>query len=372
MLAEYKSKIGTMLSGVVKRVTRDAVFIDIGNGFEAMMPKEEMIPKESAQIGDRVRGILYEAKEDRKGPMILLSRIKPEMLIELFKVEVPEINEDIIEIKGAVRDAGSRAKMAVKTNDGRIDPIGACIGIRGTRVQSVSNELGGERIDIILWDDDPAQLAVNAMAPAEITSIVQDEARKSMDVIVREDQLALAIGKNGQNVRLASELTGWKLNIITAEEAEKKNKSESEDTVHMFSTSLDVDEDLANILAQEGFRSLEDVAYAPIEELQKIEGFDKEIAEALSARARTVILEKTLMSNEDLGKAEPAKDLLEMEGMTRHLAYVLANHGIITREDLAELSVDELSEKVEEISEEEAAILIMTARKPWFENAEKE
>jgi N utilization substance protein A len=239
-------------------------------------------------------------------------------------------------------------------------------------VQSVSNELGGERIDIILWDDDPAQLAVNAMAPAEITSIVQDEARKSMDVIVREDQLALAIGKNGQNVRLASELTGWKLNIITAEEAEKKNKSESEDTVHMFSTSLDVDEDLANILAQEGFRSLEDVAYAPIEELQKIEGFDKEIAEALSARARTVILEKTLMSNEDLGKAEPAKDLLEMEGMTRHLAYVLANHGIITREDLAELSVDELSEKVEEISEEEAAILIMTARKPWFENAEKE
>lgn len=370
MLLEYKTQIGTMMSGIVKKITRDMIFVDIGNGLEAYLPKEELIPRETVQLGDRVRAILYDAKDDRRGPMLYLSRIKPEMLIELFKIEVPEINEDIIEIKGAARDPGSRAKIAVKTNDGRIDPIGACIGIRGTRVQSVSNELGDERIDIILWDDDPAQLVVNSMAPAEISSIVVDEAHKSMNVIVETEQLAQAIGKNGQNVRLASELTGWKLNVITAEDALKKNKAESESAIQMFAKSLDVDEDLANILVQEGFHSLEDVAYAPIEELQKIEGFDKEIAEALSSRARTVILERTLMSKEEFGSAEPAKDLLEMEGMTRHLAYVLANHGIITREDLAELSVDELSE-IEELTEEKAAELIMTARKPWFENSEE-
>jgi transcription termination/antitermination protein NusA len=370
ILQQYSEQIGTLLSGVVKKVLRDQIVLDISNGLEAAILKEEMIPKETVQIGDRVRGILYAVKDDRRGPMLYLSRIRPEMLIELFKIEVPEVNEDIIEIKGAARDPGSRAKLAVKTNDGRIDPIGACIGMRGSRVQAVSNELAGERIDIVLWDGDPAQLVVNVMAPAEIASIVLDEAHKSMDVVVKEEQLALAIGRGGQNVRLASELTGWKLNITTVAEAEKKTKEEGKNLIQMFVEKLDVDEELAGILVHEGFRTLEDVAYAPIEDMQNIEGFDKEIAEALSSRARTVLLELTLTSKEDLGKAEPAKDLLEMEGMTRHLAYVLANHGIITREDLAEQSIDELSD-IKELDEETAAKLIMIARKPWFENEQE-
>lgn len=366
IIKHYQELIGTLISGIVKKIAFGNIIIDIGNNLEAMVPKEEMIPRESVRVGDRLRGILYEVRQDRKSQTILMSRTRPQMLIELFKIEVPEIGEDIIEIKAAARDPGSRAKIAVKTNDGRIDPIGACIGMRGARVQAVSNELGGERIDIILWDADPAQLAVNAMAPAEISSIVVDEPTKSMDIIVLEEQLAQAIGRNGQNVRLASELTGWKLNVTTAKQAEEKTKTESKNFVEMFTATLDVDEELANLLVDEGFHSLEDIAYAPLDDLASIEGFDNEIAETLRTRARDILLEQALSTTETIGVAEPAKDLLEMEGMTRHLAYLLASRGIKTREDLAELSTDELSD-IEELSEEDAGKLIMTARKPWFE-----
>jgi N utilization substance protein A len=355
------------MSGIVKKATRDFVLLDMGDGLEGIIPKEEMLSREMIHVGDRVRAILYEVKSDRKGTMLQLSRTRPQMLIELFKLEVPEISEEVIEIKAVARDPGSRSKMAVKTNDGRIDPIGACVGMRGSRVQAVSNELGGEKIDIVLWDADPAQFVVNSMAPAEIVSIVVEEASKSMDLVVREDQLAQAIGRGGQNVRLAGELTKWKLNVLTAEEEEKKSKKESASGVELFTQNLDVDSEVAEILVQEGFRTMEDIAYAPMTELENIEGFDEEIAEALRNRARDVLLEQALTSKATLsGSAEPAKDLLDMEGMTRHLAYILAGHGIITREDLAEQSVDELT-GVKEINEDQAAELIMTARKPWFE-----
>lgn len=367
MIKRYHEQLNTLMSGIVKKATRDFVLLDMGDGLEGIIPKEEMLSREMIHVGDRVRAILYEVKSDRKGTMLQLSRTRPQMLIELFKLEVPEISEEVIEIKAVARDPGSRSKMAVKTNDGRIDPIGACVGMRGSRVQAVSNELGGEKIDIVLWDADPAQFVVNSMAPAEIVSIVVEEANKSMDLVVREDQLAQAIGRGGQNVRLAGELTKWKLNVLTAEEEEKKSKKESASGVELFTQSLDVDSEVAEILVQEGFRTMEDIAYAPMTELANIEGFDEEIAEVLRNRARDVLLEQALTSKDTLsGSAEPAKDLLEMEGMTRHLAYVLASHGIITQEDLAEQSVDELTE-IKEISEDKAAELIMTARKPWFE-----
>lgn len=366
MIKHYQALVDTLMMGVVKKVHRDHIILDMGNGVEAIILRDGMLPKESVRLHDRMRGILYGVREDSKGPLLVISRTSPKMLIELFKLEVPEISEDVITIKAVARDPGLRAKMAVKTNDGRIDPIGACIGMRGSRVQNVSNELSGERIDVILWDDDPAQLVVNAMAPAEIASIVVDEDRKSMDIAVREDQLALAIGRNGQNVKLASELSGWKLNVVSVAEAEQKVKTEAENLSTVFTKNLAVDEDLANILVQEGFRTLEDVAYAPLDDLMAVEGFDKEIVETLRNRARDAILEQALSSKGDVGAVEPAQDLLELEGMSRHIAYVLAGRGIITREDLAEQAVDDLSD-VEELSKEDAAKLIMTARKPWFE-----
>lgn len=365
IVKRYLGLVDTLMMGIARKTGRDHIILDMGSNVEAIIFRDGMLPKEAIRIGDRVRGVLCEVREDGKGPMLVMSRTSPKMLIELFKLEVPEITEDIITIKAVARDPGLRAKMAVKTNDGRIDPIGACIGIRGSRVQNVSNELGGERIDVILWDDDPAQLVVNAMAPAEIASIVVDEDKKVMDIAVREDQLALAIGRNGQNVKLAGELSGWKLNVISVVEAEKKVKEEAENLTTIFTENLSVDEDLANILVQEGFRTLEDVAYAPIDDLLTIEGFDKEISEALRNRARDIILEKALSSKVEVGVVEPAQDLLELEGMKRHIAYVLAGNGIITREDLAEQSVDDLSE-IEELSSEEKAKLIMKAREPWF------
>lgn len=366
IVAHYQEMLNSLVSGVVKKISREGVLLDMGGNIEAFVPKDQLIPKEAIHMGDRMRGILYEINADKKGNLLLVSRISPKMIIELFKAEVPEISGDIIEIKAVARDPGSRSKMAVKTNDGRIDPIGACVGIRGTRVQAVSNELSGERIDIILWDADPAQLVVNAMAPAEISSIIVDEPRHSMDLAVKEEQLAQAIGRNGQNVRLASELAGWKLNIITNTEAEQKNKSEEQNFVEFFTKNLDVDEELASLLVAEGFHTLEDVAYTPVTEMLSIEGFDKDIAETLRNRARNVLLEQALTSKDKIGAVEPAKDLLELEGMTRHLAYVLASHKIVTREDLAELSVDELSD-IKELTEDEAAKLIMAARKHWFE-----
>ncbi|MDR1057602.1 MAG: transcription termination factor NusA [Coxiellaceae bacterium] len=366
IIKHYMVLVDTLMMGVVKKVNRDNIILDIGSGVEAIILRDGVLPKEALRLHDRVRGILVNVREDSKGPLLVMSRTVPKMLIELFKLEVPEITEDVINVKAVARDPGLRAKIAVKTNDGRIDPIGACIGIRGSRVQNVSNELGGERIDVILWDDDSAQLVVNAMAPAEIASIVVDEDKKVMDIAVREDQLALAIGRSGQNVKLASELSGWKLNVVSVEEAERKVQTEASSLSSVFTENLAVDSDLANTLVQEGFRTLEDVAYAPVEELLSIEGFDKEIAETLRNRARDVLLEQALSSKSEAGTVEPAQDLLELEGMTRHLAYIFASKGIVTREDLAEQSIDDLSD-IEELSKEDAAKLIMVARKPWFE-----
>jgi len=362
----YRDKVGLLITGIAKKVTRDFVILDMGNNVEGLIAREEMIPHEEIRLGDRVRSILTEVSDEPKGPQLTLSRKNKAMVVELFKIEVPEIGEEIIEIKAAARDPGSRAKIAVKTNDGRIDPIGACIGIRGSRVQTVSNELGGERIDIVLWDANPAQLVVNAMAPAEVASIVVDEINKNMDIGVREDQLALAIGRNGQNVRLASELSGWKLNVLSEADIAQKGKSEDQKTIEVLTSNLGVDEELAALLVQEGVRTLEDVAYVPEKELLAIEGLDKDLVAELRNRAHNALLKQALTSKVGVGAVEPAADLLELEGMTRHLAYVLAGRGIVTREDLAEQAVDDISD-IEDLSAEQAGKLIMTARKIWFE-----
>lgn len=365
----FKERLGQLVTGIVKRVTREFVLLDLGNNAEAVLSRTEMIPHEAMRVGDRVRAYLYEVRSDLKGPQMVLSRTRPEMLVELFKIEVPEIGEELIEIKAAARDPGSRAKIAVKTNDGRIDPIGACVGMRGARVQAVSSELGGERVDIVLWDDNPAQLVINAMAPAEVASIVVDEDSHTMDIAVKEEQLAQAIGRNGQNVRLASDLTGWKLNVMTEDQAKSKSAKEAESVLQFFKEKLSVDDDIAQVLAEEGFTTLEEIAYVPLQEMLDIEGFDKELVELLRERSKAALLTKAIAEEQALEGAEPAEDLLEMEGMNRHLAYVLANHGIITREDLAEQSVDDLLEIGEiELDEQNAAKLIMTARKPWFDD----
>lgn len=366
----YNNRIGELITGVVKKVTRDNVLLDLGSNAEAIIPREEMIPRETVRAGDRLRGYLYDVRFEARGAQLFVSRAHPHMLIELFRIEVPEIGEDLIEIKAAARDPGSRAKIAVKTNDGRIDPIGACVGMRGSRVQAVSRELGGERIDIVLWDDNPAQLVINAMAPAEVASIVVDEDTHTMDVAVIEEQLSQAIGRSGQNVRLASQLTGWNLNVMTEAQAVEKSTAETQGVQEMFIEQLGVDEDIANILAQQGFTTLEEVAYVPIQEMLEIEEFDQDIVEALRSRAKDVLLTKEIATEEQLGKVQPAQDLLGMEGMTRHLAFTLASHGIVTQEDLAELAVTDLLE-ITDLDETKAAELIMLARAPWFEDAKK-
>ena len=367
---QYRSRVGELLSGTVKKVTRDNIFVDLGGNAEAVLPRDQLVGRESFRMGDRVRAVLLEVKADNRGPQLFLSRSSPKMLAELFRIEVPEIAEDIIEIRGTARDAGSRAKIAVKTSDGRIDPIGACVGMRGSRVQAVSSELGNERIDIILWDDNPAQLVINAMAPADVASIIVDEETHTMDVAVAEDNLAMAIGRNGQNVRLASELTGWSLNVMTEQEAGDKHEQEVDRFIHTFVTNLDIDDDLATALVEEGFTSLEEVAYVPLEEMLAIEGFDEELVTELRKRAKDALLTMAIASEEKLDSSEPAQDLLEMEGMDKHLAFVLASNGIVTMEDLAEQSVDDLT-GIENLDEERAAALIMAARAPWFENDEQ-
>jgi N utilization substance protein A len=366
LISAFKERLGGLINGVVKKVTREFVLLDLGNNAEAMLSRSEMIPHEAVRVNDRLRAYLYEIRSDIKGPQMLVSRTRPEMLVELFKIEVPEIGEELIEIKAAARDPGSRAKIAVKTNDGRIDPIGACVGMRGARVQAVSGELGGERVDIVLWDDNPAQLVINGMAPAEVASIVVDEDSHTMDIAVKEDQLSQAIGRNGQNVRLASELTGWRLNVMTENQAKEKSAAEEENVLQLFKDKLGIDDDIALVLAEEGFTSLEEIAYVPLQEMLEIDGFDEELVEALRERAKAALLTKAIAEEQELEMTEPADDLLEMEGMDRHLAYIFANHGIITREDLAEQSVDDLLE-IGEVNEEKAAQLIMTARKPWFD-----
>ncbi|MGE0623559.1 MAG: transcription termination factor NusA [Pseudomonadales bacterium] len=367
----YAPRVGELIGGTVKKLGRDSVIVDLGNNAEGLLTREHLIPRETFRVGDRLRALLLEIRPENRGPQLILTRTSPQMLIELFKIEVPEIAEQVIEIRGAARDPGSRAKIAVKTNDGRIDPVGACVGMRGSRVQAVSGELAGERIDIVLWDENPAQLAVSAMSPAEVESIILDEETQSMDIAVAEDNLAQAIGRGGQNVRLASDLTGWKLNIMTEAEAISKQEEEASRYIREFMETLAVDEDVATVLVEEGFSTLEEVAYVPIEEMASIEGFDQEIVEELRNRARDALLTRAIASEEALGEQEPAEDLLNMEGMDRRLAYQLASNGVITMEDLAELAVPDLQEIVEGIDEETAAALIMTARAPWFEEAEE-
>ncbi|MDT8398855.1 MAG: transcription termination factor NusA [Pseudomonadales bacterium] len=365
VISDYENRIGQLVSGTVKKVTRDNVIVDLGNNAEGLLPRENLIPRETFRINDRIRALLVEVRAEMRGPQLLLSRTAPEMLIELFKIEVPEISEEIIEVKGAARDPGSRAKLAVKTNDGRIDPIGACVGMRGSRVQVVSNELANERIDIILWDDNPAQLVINAMAPAQVASIVVDEDTHTMDVAVAEENLAQAIGRNGQNVRLSSELTGWTINVMSEEKAADKLQQESSGVITSFMEALDVDHDVAEILVQEGFTTLEEIAYVPLEEIAEIEDFDEEIANELRARAKDALLTRAIASEENLSDADVSEDLLNMEGMDNELALALAKIGVKTMEDLAEQAVDELM-GIEGMDEERAGKLIMTARAPWF------
>lgn len=361
---EFRKKKGQLILGLVKKTSRDAIILDLGNNTEAILRKEDMLPREAVRPGDRLRCYLADVITDARGPQLVLSRTSNEMLIELFKLEVPEVGEGIIEIKSAARDPGIRAKIAVKTNDGRIDPVGACVGMRGARVQAVSNELGGERVDIVLWDDNPAQLVMNAMAPAEIVSIVVDEDAHTMDVAVSEEHLSQAIGRNGQNVRLATQLTGWELNVITETEAKERTSTEQERLVKIFTEQLQVDEDVANVLIEEGFTSLEEVAYVPIKELLEIDGFDEEIVNELRARAKQGLTE-TIATEENPDEKSPAKDLLELPGMEKHLAFVLAKRGIMTRDDLAELAVDDL-EDIPDLNQAKAAELIMAARAHWF------
>lgn len=365
----YRDKMGELVNGTVKKVTRDNVIVDLGNNAEALLPRENLVAREVFRMGDRVRALLDEIRMEVRGPQLILSRTAPKMLTELFRIEVPEISEEVIEIRGAARDPGSRAKIAVKTNDKRIDPVGACVGMRGARVQAVSGELGNERVDIVLWDDNPAQLVINAMAPAEVASIVIDEDAHSMQVAVAEENLAMAIGRGGQNVRLASELTGWELNVMTEEEAGAQHEQEASKYVDLFVQRLDVDEDLAIELVNEGFTTLEEVAYVPLEEMLAIEAFDEDLVEELRRRAKDALLNAAIASEEQLETGEPAADLLEMEGMDKHLALVLASKGVATMEDLAEQSIDELME-IDGMDEERAGQLIMTARAPWFEDQE--
>ncbi len=364
VVEQFKGRVGQLVYGVVKKVTRDNVIVDLGGKAEAFMPRAEMLPQEMFRPNDRVRAYLFDIADQARGPQLLVSRVRNEMLIELFRIEVPEIGENIIEIKAAAREPGNRAKIAVKTNDGRIDPVGACVGMRGARVQAVSSELGGERVDIILWDDNPAQLVINAMAPADISSIVVDEDSHTMDLAVHKDQLSQAIGRNGQNVRLASQLTGWTLNVMTVEEFEDKSQEESTKIVKLFTTTLEIDEEIAMLLVANGFSSLEEIAYVPKDELLAIEDFDEDIVEELRNRANDTLLTQALSSGQDL--AGDVASLASMEGMTDELVKSMAAMGIKTMDDLAEQSVDEILE-IAGMTEQKAATLIMKAREPWFQ-----
>ncbi len=362
---EYKDRVGEILSGVVKRVDKGNVYLDLGNNAEAIVPREFVIPREIIRTGERLRGWLKEVRTDTRGPQLVMSRTAPEFLIELFKIEVPEIGQGLVEIMGAARDPGLRAKIGVRSLDRRTDPVGACVGMRGSRVQAVTNEISGERIDIILWDENPAQYVINAMAPAEVKSIVVDEEEGSMDIAVEEESLSKAIGRGGQNVRLASELTGWRLNVMSEEEIERKRAEETSRLVQQFMEGLDIDEDLATVLVDAGFTTVEEIAYVPASELAQIEGFDDELVEALRGRARDAMLIQLIAKEEVLEEHKPAEDLLALEGMDQNTAYALAARGIVTQEDLAEQSIDELLD-IEGMDETRAGELIMAARAPWF------
>jgi len=362
----YKDRVGTLVSGVVKRVDRNGIYVDLGSNAEAFVPRTDMIPREQAKPQDRIKAFLKDVRTEPRGPQLFLTRTAPEFLIELFKLEVPEVGQGLIQILGAARDAGVRAKIAVRSNDPRIDPVGACVGMRGSRVQAVSNEISGERVDIIPHNENPAQFVINAMSPAEVISIVVDEDSHSMDIAVAEDKLSQAIGRGGQNIRLASQLTGWDLNVMTESDAEAKSDTESRELVQLFMKQLDVDEDVATILAQEGFSTIEEVAYVPQAELMSIEEFDEDIVKELRNRARDMLLTQAIASEETLDQTMPSDDLLLLEGMSPDLALTLARRGVRTREDLAEQSVDDLAD-IDGLQADEAAKLIMKARAHWFE-----
>jgi len=361
----YKDRIGQLVSGVVKRVDRNGIFVDLGGNAEGFVSRADMIMRELVKPQDRIKAFLKEVRPEPRGPQLFLTRSAPEFLIELFKLEVPEVGQGTIEILGAARDPGIRAKIAVRSKDPRIDPVGACVGMRGSRVQAVSNEIAGERVDIIPWDDNPAQFVINAMSPAEVSSIVVDEDSHSMDIAVSEEKLSQAIGRGGQNIRLASQLTGWDLNVMNESEAEAKSESEARALVENFMKQLDVDEDVAGILVQEGFSTVEEIAYVPQSELNSIEEFDEDIVKELRSRARDVLLTQAIASEESLDSQLPADDLLLLEGMQPDLALALARRGVRTREDLAEQAVDDLLD-IQGLSAEEAGKLIMKAREHWF------
>jgi len=370
VVEEYKEREGEMLSGLVKRVDRNGVYIDLGGNAEGFVPRENMVPREPVRPQDRIKALLTEVRSEVRGPQLFMTRTSPQFLVELFKIEVPEVGQGLIDILGAARDPGLRAKIAVRSNDNRIDAVGACVGMRGSRVQAVSNELAGERVDIILWDENSAQFVVNAMSPAEVVSIVVDEDKHSMDIAVEEDKLSQAIGRGGQNIRLASELTGWELNVMTAADAEEKSESEMKNLIELFSKQLDVDEEIGLILVQEGFSTIEEVAYVPASELVAIEEFDEDIVDELRNRARDVLLTQAIVQEEKIDEVEPAEDLLTLDGMDKGLAFLLASKGVVTREDLAELATDDLLE-INEMEAEDAAALIMKARAHWFEEEQQ-
>jgi len=359
----YKDRVGELLTGVVKRVERGSVYLDLGGNAEAYIARDKAIPREAVRAGDRIRGYLYEVRPEPRGPQLFVSRTAPEFMIELFKLEVPEVGQGLVEIKGAARDPGDRAKIAVLAHDHRTDPIGACIGMRGSRVQAVSNELNGERIDIVLWNDNHAQFVINAMAPAEVQSIIVDEEKHSMDIAVAEDKLSQAIGRGGQNVRLASKLSGWQLNVMTQDQVAAKSEAEQIAARELFQLKLEVDAEIAGILVQEGFTTVEEIAYVPTGELLAIEGFDENIVEELRARARDALLTEALAVEEDIEDNKPTEDLLEVQGLDEPTAFALAEHGVTTRENLADLATDELMEfAIEGMDEKRAAALIMAAR----------
>ncbi len=362
ILSDFLAREEHLVTGVIKRMERGNAIIESGR-VEALLPRDQMIPKENLRPGDRVRAYLWKVDRTARGPQILLSRITPDFLIKLFELEVPELEDGLLEIKAAARDPGSRAKIAVKSNDQRIDPIGTCVGMRGSRVQAVTSELGGERVDIILWSDDPAQFVINALAPAEVSKITVDEEKHSMDIVVDEENLAQAIGRTGQNVRLASELTGWEINLMTLEESQKKSEEESSVIRNVFMEKLDVDQEVADILVQEGFSTLEEVAYVPVAEMLEIESFDEDTVNELRSRARNALLTEAIATEEKL--EHDVEDLLTLEGMDAQTARQLAEKGVITKEGLADLAMDDLVEMTG-MDAERAKQLIMTARAPWF------
>jgi transcription termination/antitermination protein NusA len=362
ILNDFLARKEHLVTGVIKRMERGNAIIESGR-LEAMLPRDQMIPKENLRIGDRARAYLWKIDRVSRGPQLILSRTAPEFLVKLFELEVPELEDGLLEIKAAARDPGSRAKIAVKSNDQRIDPIGTCVGMRGSRVQAVTSELAGERVDIILWNPDPAQFVINALAPAEVSSIVVDEEKHSMDIVVDEENLAQAIGRTGQNVRLASELTGWELNIMTVEESQKKSEEESGRVRAIFMEKLDVDQEVADILVQEGFSTLEEVAYVPLNEMLEIEAFDEATVNELRSRARNALLTQAIASEEKV--EHEIEDLMKVEGMDKETARLLASKGISTQEELADFAADDLVEMAG-LDSERAKELIMAARAPWF------